>query len=1602
MFKKIAANARFLLIFTLLSPAVLHAQLKADFSASATVGCAPLIVHFIDKSTGNPNSFKWDLGNGTISYLRSPSATYFNPGKKTIKLVIKFANNTDSLVKVDYIEVLGKPDVKFGANDTTGCFPLPVKFFDSSSAINSTVNNWLWDFGDGFTSPLQNPAHTYSAAGNFNVTLQVKNTSGCKATLSKTPFIQISTGVIAKFTNNTPNTCTAPVTINFLNQSTGTGTLSYFWLFGDNSSSTDINPAHQYNTTGSYTVSLIVTNSSGCRDTIVKPNAVTLGQVKALFYAADSACQSTPVIFSDSSLPTPAFVTWTFGDGTTSNITNPLKTYLTAGTFSVKMKANFGACVDSITKLIRILPKPVVKFNGGDTNNCKAPFKVNFINQSSGGVTFFWDFGDGVTSNWQTPNHTYTNSGSFTVKLRVTNANGCADSLIKTNYIVIRKPVISFRNLPDSNCVPFTKNFSASIVSTGVVTSYLWNLGDSAVSTNATPSHTYLTSGVYSVSLIITTADGCTDTATIARGVITNSRPVANFSATPTNTCAKTPVDFKDLTTPAANRWLWNFGNGVTSTAQNPRYTYTDTGYFDVTLIVWNRGCPDTIKFLKYIHINPPIAKYTIGLNCNKPYERVFSDKSVGADQWNWDFGDGNTSTIQNPVHNYSSTGTYIVSLKVINSASGCDFITNNTIRIIDVNPQFTTTDTMICKGTPLNFTTGLNVNDVATFDWRFGDSNITASTNKNSLLKTYNKAGLYTVRLILTDYLGCKDTLIKPNYIRVNGPAARFITTVSGTCLNSTVAFNDSSLSDGLHPIQTWAWNYGDGQKDTLTAPPFQHTYQTPGGYLVSLKITDSKGCADSFKLTGNIIISDPRANFKTIDSLICPGKQIQFKDSSTGTNLVYSWDFGDGSPVSTAISPAHLYTTDGNFTVAVIITDTFGCKDTATKTGYIKVVTPISLFRMSDSVSNCPPLLVNFFDSSRNALIYHWDFGDSTESSTRNPSHFFTYPGNYNVRQTITGPGGCTQFTEKLIVIKGPTGYFTYQPLNGCNPVAIDFVATTYEKATLYWDFNDGTIQNSNDSTISYTYTYPGTYLPKIILVNEQGCHVPIKGKDTIVVYGITSDFNFLKNILCDSGVVAFNNTSVSNDLITGYNWNFGNGSSSPLQNPVYQYTNTGINYPTLIVITEHGCRDTLVSKIPIKIVATPKIGINATPNGCTPLTVRYNSQLLVADTSDINWKWNMANGNIAILAIPLAQNYITAGIYNIILEGTNSSGCTGTATKQIEAYAIPLVNAGPSDTILCNGTPVVLKATGALSYGWLPATDLNCINCASPTTTTHQNITYTVTGTTIHGCSAKDSIGIIVKNKFKINYSRPDTLCKGQTRKLIATGAKEYLWTPATSLNDANISNPEAQPDTTTTYMVIGSDGVCFKDTGFVPVKVYIYPTVEAGEDVKLNVGLSTKLSATISADVEFIDWQPTGNLFRNNYTDITVKPNQNTEYTVEVKNKGGCAAKDRVTVFVICDGTNFFIPNTFSPNGDGVNEVFFPRGSGIFKIKNFKIFNRWGEMMFEKNSFDANNPAFGWDGNFKGIQLNPDVFVYMIDIICNNKSVLTYRGNIALVR
>ena len=236
-----------------------------------------------------------------------------------------------------------------------------------------------------------------------------------------------------------------------------------------------------------------------------------------------------------------------------------------------------------------------------------------------------------------------------------------------------------------------------------------------------------------------------------------------------------------------------------------------------------------------------------------------------------------------------------------------------------------------------------------------------------------------------------------------------------------------------------------------------------------------------------------------------------------------------------------------------------------------------------------------------------------------------------------------------------------------------------------------------------------------------------------------------------------------------------------------------------------------------------------------------------------------------------------------------------------------------------------------------------------------------------------------------------------------RLSASGAHSYSWTPVTGLDNPASASPLASPVTTTTYRVIGTDDRnCFTDTAFIPVVVYNIPTVEAGADKTINVGQIIDLIPAVSPDVIDAKWTPTGGIFRNIFPGITVKPRETTTYRVEVRNQGGCKASDQLTVNVICNGANIFIPNTFSPNADGTNDLFYPRGSGVFSIKTLKVFTRWGEVIFEKNNFNPNDVSKAWDGTFKGRQLNPDVYVYIVEVLCDNNTVLSFKGNVALIK
>jgi gliding motility-associated-like protein len=282
---------------------------------------------------------------------------------------------------------------------------------------------------------------------------------------------------------------------------------------------------------------------------------------------------------------------------------------------------------------------------------------------------------------------------------------------------------------------------------------------------------------------------------------------------------------------------------------------------------------------------------------------------------------------------------------------------------------------------------------------------------------------------------------------------------------------------------------------------------------------------------------------------------------------------------------------------------------------------------------------------------------------------------------------------------------------------------------------------------------------------------------------------------------------------------------------------------------------------------------------------------------------------------------------------------------------------------------------------------------------------SVYYFVTGTSaIGGCKNYDTINIKVVQPFELVGMMPDTLCLGESVTLKVTGADNYNWFPANGLNNANIANPVAAPTATTLYTVVGHDYKnCFADTGYVPIDVYPIPVFNIVDDnISLPAGNSDTINTTSSPDITRWEWFPTSGLSCINCPEPVTSATNTITYKATAINEGGCRAEDKVTVNVFCNNGNVFIPNTFSPNNDGSNDLFYPRGKGISGIRNLQIFNRAGLIVFQKANFTVNDPLAGWDGTYNGQPVEAGVFVYRVDVICETGQVFPMKGDITLIR
>jgi gliding motility-associated-like protein len=1423
----------------------------ANFTGTPLSGCAPLNVSFTDQSSNTPTGWTWDFGNGQVSNLQNPSTIYTTPGVYTVTLIARNASGTGSERKTAYITVFASPTVNFSASRTVVCAPGFIQFTDASTPGAGSITQWAWDFGDGQTSNQQNPNHTYNSAGFYTVTLRVTNSNNCQTELKLQRYIRVIAGITPQFTfNQTSLSCAAPFAVSFLNQTSGPGTLSYNWDLGNAQTSTATDPATTYPTSTNYTVILSVQSSFGCAASIQK--IISFPTITTNFTGPDTVCVAAAANFQNTSAPAPTTNSWNFGDGSTSTVANPTKTYPTAGLYSVKLVNQYATCIDSITKNIRVIDRPTPDFTAVNTIACRPNLTTNFTDITVGGVSWLWNFGDGGTSTLQNPAHTYTTQGEFDVTLTVTNAAGCSNTITKPKFVRITRPVPAINGMTAQGCVPFNFSPVANVNAVDGVASYFWDFGDAgATSTSPTPSHTYNTQGNYTVKLRVTTNGGCTDSVTYIGGVRVGNVPVVDFSAAPLNVCAQQSLSFTDLSN-VADAWLWNFGDGNTSNQQNPTHSYADTGRYTVSLTATNNGCAVTTTKTSYIHSLPPVARFNYTVNCSATLQVSFRDSSAtdlayGPITYLWEFGDpGNTtSTAANPIFTYPAYGSYIVKLTVTNGS--CSNIIQRTVTLSAEIADFNAASTTICRTNTftLNAITS-NPANIRQYEWQIGGFPpvIAGRTYTGSL--PFN--GVFDVRLTITDSNGCVSTKTVPNYLTVIGNYANFSVQTGGGCKNKPITFTDLSTTDGINAITNWRFVFGDGQQQIFTAPPFTHAYADTGTYTVQLFTQDAAGCFSSVLLIDTVKITALKAGFLVPDSMYCPNVPLQFTDSSKVNPTSFFWDFGDGT-TSTLQNPTHTYTSDSaRYTIKLVVDNGRGCRDSVIKNNFIYIKQPVADFDMIDSISICAPLQTKFIFKGRDYDSSYWDFGDGETSTLLNTDHFYNNYNTYTARLIVRGRGGCYDTASRNVQLIDPFAntIFNFTPTQSCDSAVVTFNATPPPGTSFRWVFGDNNFDSTQRRTLQYTYKILGSYTPRIELKDSTGCYVVVGNGQDLKVIGAVAFYTKDKKEFCDTGTVNFTDFIISNDTITSFIWNFGDGGTAiGVNNPTHRYTTGGTYYPSLTVNTISGCSNTYLDTV--RVFTTPAPDFVSTAPVCIGTDILFNAFLAQPD-SVTRWQWNFGNGQTSVQQNNTIR-YAASGNYTVTLSAANLLGCADTTSRSITVNALPVINVtSPVSAPL--GIPVRLPAvysSGIVSYNWTPPTDLSCTNCPNP-----------------------------------------------------------------------------------------------------------------------------------------------------------FAMPKFNTTYRVAVTDNNGCVSTASIDVFVSCNSNNYFIPNTFSPNGDGMNDRFYVRGTGINRIQTMRIFNRWGQMVFEKRFANPNNAADGWDGTFKGKPADADTYIYMIDIICENAQIITYKGDVTLIR
>ncbi|WP_159103288.1 PKD domain-containing protein [Prolixibacter bellariivorans] len=1316
---------------------------KVYFNISDTTGCTPVNTTLHNTSPDGV-SYEVDYGDGTTETLTTATDLthqYLNTGTlpQTYNLVVKSTNSfgcQDSVVKS--IVVYPGVTASFSA-DTAGCAPLVVDFTNTSTGAFS----YEWNFGDGGAKEyVKNPVRIFNNYGLndtiYNVSLAATSLYGCSDTAHQA-FL-VAPAPVADLNASSYTGCT-PFTFDATNVSTGATT--YYWDFGDGTTQTTNslgNISHLYNnsttTPATYKLKLKAVNSLGCSDSLTVSIRV-LPQVTADFEPDTTGCSILDVQFRNLSTNAQQFE-WDFGDGTATNYTaDPSHRYQTApgvdAVNSVKLisKSYYG-CVDSITRNVHVLGSPQANFSMLVTNVAAGTTTVEFTNLSDGAVSYVLDYGDGNTvtlGSWTTVTHDFVSpdaSTSYNITLTATSASGCTDAVTQV-LDTDNPPVITFE--PDTaGCSPVVVQFRNTST---YATSYIWRFGDGTPDVRLTnPVHTFENNGstdvTYTVWLIGVTPYGKKDST--SQTVTVYANPQASFNTPIVSGCSPFDALFENNST-GATTYDWDFGDGATSNdaSATVSHTYVNaTTYpksYPVTLTATNaQGCVSTAN--DNVLATPGVqAVFTSKTDGCAPLNVQFTNNSVGAYYYLWNFGDGSSPSSQmNPSHTFynpTDRDTVYTVKMLAYTPDGCkDSLTQNITVYGTPNIDLTYSATNGCA--PFNVEVTDNSTPGTTMTWDWGDgSPLQVTTAPTNITHEYKNTTLQTIsnrlKVTATSPYGCEST---NEHVFVVYPqvTAGFNMNPTVGCSPLGVQFSNTSVGESYLD-----WDFDDGSAHATSANP-KHVFVNTGNlidqlFTVTQIATSVNGCADTLQQAVTVHPA-PEIKVSVSDTVGCAPLTVRV-DNLSLSGQAYTVKYGDGvtETINSGGYATHTYTASHaaeQFYKMVVQGDNpFGCTDSIVKN--IHLYPTVTADFVSDT-QGCSPLPVRFQNTSQGAFSYEWSFDDGTTDFTENPVRVFdnTTPNDsINTVQLVAYNNyGCSDTTVNTITVSpSPVADITVSSGEGCAPFTVNVTNNSYLGYTFHWVYGDGSDEyTSAGQSVTHTYQNTGVtpvyYDLKLVVETLNGCRDSVTRRITVLPEVKTA--MVLDTIGCSPLFTTIQN------LTTGaqqFFWDYGDGTAtSTAYNPSHSFVNMSTTNDTtytveLVAKSFYGCEDSTYQDV--TVLASPHADFTVDKTtGCGPLDIQLENQSVGGATYTVKYgdgtEENIAEG--AIVNHTYHNTTSQAISYSLRVLVESATGCVDSMTTRIEV--LPELNAAfSSDSIGCAplGIRFNNESNGASAYEW-----------------------------------------------------------------------------------------------------------------------------------------------------------------------------------------------------------------------------------------------------------------------------------------------------------